>query len=609
MHPDSTSAETNKIPMEVANRVDNNDEAVKQLTHTVQDLVLSSEKQQSYIEKIPNEILRDIFLGIPPAEDVFSVSKGPWVLTHVSRRWRQVSTATPGLWTKIKFNLDTISSSPRRMNGVLELFAMVLGRSTGTKRIVEIQTEKAPPEYAQLFLDILRSTRHTWVELTLQGIFTTGCQAGKEEMFGGLRLFPDRASGDTAGFDSLESVGVMDLVPYERRREFIAALEKAPNLRTVVVRGLQHARRADDPPPAFNWGKLKHLSLDWSCLMQDWGIRALKECVGLDALVLEGNPGRAPSSSGDTLIELKTITKLRVSLLLRYTNVREIDYPPHVCYILKLPALESLEIANPSCQPIDLEMIVGLVERSASSVLCTISIEDVFLSDITLGRLLRAAPQVTKLKMHGYVFPHVVNMIASGEILPNLEHLSIGCSKFAPALLHATRVAIVGLLEAKTSERLSDLQTLHVTDKQFDVRLELQKGEPVSSDILEKARVRVGLEDYRETGKIFNDLAKGLLFQDLDPACDLLNDNIELFEYMLTVMEDCEAIEFKYAFFKCSIPDLLVNSYMFWSLSHPSHPPLAAQGWSSIRARLERLELQWRAPRRVFRTPLVGGGD
>ncbi|KAK1215367.1 hypothetical protein PQX77_022014 [Marasmius sp. AFHP31] len=610
MHPDSKSADTKKISVEVAQRVDN-DEAVKPLMDAVQDLVLSEEKRQkhSYIDKIPNEILRDIFLGIPPTKDIFSVSKGPWVLTHVSRRWHQVSTSTPGLWRKIKFDLDTISSSPHRMDGVLELFALVLERSAGTKRIVEIETERAPPEYSRPFLDVLRSTRHTWVKLTLDGIFTTGCQAGKGEMFGGLRLFPDPTSGDTATFESLEIVGITDLVPYERRRGFITALEKAPNLRMIIIHGLQNAGRVDDPPPAFSWRNLRCLSLEWSCLMEDWGIRALKECVGLDVLVLGGNPGRAPSSSGDTIIELKTVTKLEVSLLFRYTNVREIDYPPHVCYILKLPALESLTISNPSCQLIDLEMIGGLVERSASSALCTISIEEVFLSDITLGRLLRAAPQVTKLEMHGYVFPHVVNMIASGEVLPNIEHLSIGHSKSAPALLHATRVAIVELLEAKTAERLSDLQFVHITDKGFDVRLELRKGESVSSDILEIARARVGLEDYRETGKAFNELAKSLLFRDLDPACNLLNDNVELFEYMLTIMENSEAIEFKYAFFKCSISDLLVKSYMFWSLSHPLHPPLAAQGWSSIRARLERLELQWRAPRRVFRTPLVGGGD
>ncbi|KAJ8092118.1 hypothetical protein PM082_021650 [Marasmius tenuissimus] len=594
MHSDSDSAKTNEPSMGTEDHVA---EIGKPVTNAAPDVVPLGKRCR--VGKIPDEVLKDIFLGIPYTENIFSLSEGPWPLTRVSSRWYDVAAHTPGLWTTIKFNLDDISSSARQMEGSVELLALVLERSAGRKLCVDFTAREAPPKCSQPFLDVLRSTRQNWVELSLQGMVALGCQGKKGEMFGGLRLFPDAASGDTAGFDSLKKVIITDLVPYERRREFVTALEKAPNLRIIIVNGLEQARRPHDPPPVFSWGKLTHVSLGWTCLAEDWGIRALKECVGLHTLLLEGNPGRAPSSRYDTLIELRTVKILRVQHHFRYTNLPDDDFPPNVCHILKLPALEELDISNPMCGLIDVEMHVGLLERSQPPKFRTISLHDVTLTDITLGRILRAAPQVTTFTMNGYVFPHVVNMIASGEVLPNIEKLSIGLTEFPmspPALLHATRLSIVQLLEAKTTERLSSLQSLHIKDKAFDMKLEFPKGEPVSSDILQEVRARVGPEDKLMTGKIFVKLVKHLVFQDLDPACRLLNDNIELFEFMLTTMEDCETDEFKSVFFEqCSIPELLERSYMFWSFAYPCHAPSVAKGWKSIKARFESLDERWRA--------------
>ncbi|KAJ6580866.1 hypothetical protein B0H19DRAFT_844203, partial [Mycena capillaripes] len=61
----------------------------------------------SPLRRMPSEVLSEIFSWISPslrtelARRRFDVEDSPWVLTHISSRWRAVSISTPSLWSRI----------------------------------------------------------------------------------------------------------------------------------------------------------------------------------------------------------------------------------------------------------------------------------------------------------------------------------------------------------------------------------------------------------------------------------------------------------------------------------------------------------------------------
>ncbi|KAJ7482177.1 hypothetical protein B0H11DRAFT_1666321, partial [Mycena galericulata] len=63
----------------------------------------------SPLRRMPPEILAEIFSWTLPSlpeamhrsDNRFTIQESPWLLTHVSRRWRAVSISTPELWSLI----------------------------------------------------------------------------------------------------------------------------------------------------------------------------------------------------------------------------------------------------------------------------------------------------------------------------------------------------------------------------------------------------------------------------------------------------------------------------------------------------------------------------
>ncbi|KAF8211009.1 hypothetical protein K438DRAFT_1710460, partial [Mycena galopus ATCC 62051] len=58
----------------------------------------------SPLRRIPPELLGEIFswtlpfIGNALSVDTFNILRSPWVLTHISRRWRAVCLSIPSLW-------------------------------------------------------------------------------------------------------------------------------------------------------------------------------------------------------------------------------------------------------------------------------------------------------------------------------------------------------------------------------------------------------------------------------------------------------------------------------------------------------------------------------
>ncbi|KAJ7498086.1 hypothetical protein B0H11DRAFT_1998626 [Mycena galericulata] len=57
----------------------------------------------SPLRRIPPEVLREIFSWTlsPNLDEVTNVEAGPWVLTHINRRWRAIAISTSSLWSQI----------------------------------------------------------------------------------------------------------------------------------------------------------------------------------------------------------------------------------------------------------------------------------------------------------------------------------------------------------------------------------------------------------------------------------------------------------------------------------------------------------------------------
>ncbi|KAJ7036626.1 hypothetical protein C8F04DRAFT_474856 [Mycena alexandri] len=73
--------------------------------------LLSSYREQnqairSPLRRIPPEILAEIFLWTlpPPGRRGFGTTESPWILTHVSRRWRAVAISSPALWSALSIS-------------------------------------------------------------------------------------------------------------------------------------------------------------------------------------------------------------------------------------------------------------------------------------------------------------------------------------------------------------------------------------------------------------------------------------------------------------------------------------------------------------------------
>ncbi|KAF8211013.1 hypothetical protein K438DRAFT_1808629 [Mycena galopus ATCC 62051] len=93
-------------------------EKLRQLEH--ERTLLSSYRTMnkailSPLRWMPSELLAEIFAcTLPPVEDVsmwegrrFDIARSPWLLTHVSSRWRAVAHSTPSLWSQIVIDCRT----------------------------------------------------------------------------------------------------------------------------------------------------------------------------------------------------------------------------------------------------------------------------------------------------------------------------------------------------------------------------------------------------------------------------------------------------------------------------------------------------------------------
>ncbi|KAL0567025.1 hypothetical protein V5O48_014971 [Marasmius crinis-equi] len=499
------------------------DEALKRMKETVET------GGTGIVDRLPTEILGEVFKCCPYLESTFCPWQTPWVLGQVCRRWRQLSMNLPELWTKVYLDLWTIIDNFGQDDTASEILKEALRRTADQKlRITITACDIEPITEQKHLLGVLCSTRPRWISLALQGVASSGL----------WQLYP--VQGDSEGFTSLEEVDILEMSYWEHDRRLLKALENAPKLRSIFI----HSEMKDEP--LFNWANLTEFFVPPdSC---HWWAHRLALCTRLETLVFRLRNHNDPVNFRG-IIRLDTLRVLRLDY---YEHEGYGEDAFDICAILQVPALHSLEINTTSGSGTDLQNLIAMFERSPPANLRSIAIWDVSLTDVTIARLLKATPGVTHLTLRGWMLPYLLTAIASGKVLPNIEHLHFGVAVhchnngFLP-LPGLTRTALDNLVRVGTPT--STLRSVRVVQTMFTKEIALIPGRAALSSIMmqecsdlteERARKRME-EDV--TPELFEFLFESILCKagPLTPVIRRnMNENIELLQYALATVEKCK---------------------------------------------------------------------
>ncbi|KAL0564587.1 hypothetical protein V5O48_017458 [Marasmius crinis-equi] len=216
---------------------------------------------------------------------------------------------------------------------------------------------------------------------------------------------------------------------------------------------------------------------------------ATLEAVAVHDMLRWDNGGRLLAA-----LEVEDVRKLRVQF--KAADKYEDGIPYFVCSSLKLPGLEELEMPKVK----------------------SVSIGDIFLTDVTVGRLLKAAPPVTNRTLKGRLLRYLPTVIPSGDLVPRIENLTLGSAFWETRSLDPAIPAIVRL--GKPSGLL---KFIWILDASFS-------SEEIEDDTID-TRDRAAAKFF----KIFFDRA--LYGPAGQVSSGTLDENIQSLEYVLLNLE------------------------------------------------------------------------
>ncbi|KAF7343728.1 hypothetical protein MSAN_01953400 [Mycena sanguinolenta] len=111
--------------------------------------------------RIPAEVLGEIFLWSLPSNCVADIEDTPWVLTHVSRRWRAVAISKSSLWYRIHLDFSTQPEYP------LAMIRTQIERARRLK-ITFYGWQQGDPRPQVAMLQLLLEYSSMWEELNLE---------------------------------------------------------------------------------------------------------------------------------------------------------------------------------------------------------------------------------------------------------------------------------------------------------------------------------------------------------------------------------------------------------------------------------------------------------
>jgi hypothetical protein len=158
-----------------------------QLQHLLEEIEGLEETLGTYnrifdpVRRLPTEILQAIFLLCAESEAERSslrVNSTLWRITHVSRRWRDVASGYPKLWSKL--NVTFSGETPRKRQAMAFLLYSFLSRSKSQPLDVHLysRTVNAGTQYHPI-LPALFDSVPRWERLTLDITAETLCVLGR----------------------------------------------------------------------------------------------------------------------------------------------------------------------------------------------------------------------------------------------------------------------------------------------------------------------------------------------------------------------------------------------------------------------------------------------
>lgn len=204
----------------------------------------------STVQCIPTEILLMIFLFLDFSEaNLFQTSGGPWLLTKVCSRWREIVLDYPLFWTHVNVDLSYRGYSSGHGQGARAdlLLSTFVERSKNLPLNVQIRWRNVEDasEDAYNGMTVLLSTCHRWKKAVLD-LHST--------------LFYEISPTIMGRLSELEVLNLSLNLPdkyLRNRRSVIDAFQIAPKLRDVRIDGSSYATRNVRLP----WSQITHLNV------------------------------------------------------------------------------------------------------------------------------------------------------------------------------------------------------------------------------------------------------------------------------------------------------------------------------------------------------------
>lgn len=203
------------------------------------------------VRNVPSEIILEIFFYMREEPlyasngsfEVFDITKGPWALSRICRRWRSAALSWPGLWDSMTMSDCRIRGRPPAPQKPVLLLRTALHRSAQHLLNVELSCTISRKVQTDLF-NVLVLHLYRWQTATF---------SNPPHLLNRLA----RVKGPAASLEKLKFSVKIDQGSYETSA-VVKAFEDAPRLRSVFLGGFTNPKSIFQLP----WAQLTSIQLE-----------------------------------------------------------------------------------------------------------------------------------------------------------------------------------------------------------------------------------------------------------------------------------------------------------------------------------------------------------
>jgi hypothetical protein len=364
----------------------------------------------SSLKKVPPEILSEIFsycsagaVTLPPRGDEYF-----WKLAHTCSHWRQVLWNTPGVLGSIEvpqhYRRQNLSHNPddAQVQIVRDSLTYILSVSRGLINIHVGNHLQSP------VIDLLLPQAHRIKELKVFGL--------DYESFCSLLSWP------APSFSRLEELDLQVNISQPKvQKHSVTAFGRSRNLRKLHLNLGIEIIHADSL--LLPWRQLTDLAITHVSSPPNTIHHILGQSISLVCATFHVS-GDFDATTTHTVAPIR----LRDLKEIAFFQREPVDWE-HLLQPLVLPALKKLSVEDSSPPPMSWSHwpFTHLLDRSNCVLevleICSAQIASAILTEDSVTPLLRALPDVVRLKLHAIIPPSTFDLISSEALLPQLENV------------------------------------------------------------------------------------------------------------------------------------------------------------------------------------------